>query len=241
MKTAILVDGGYYRKVAIPKFGSKTPEESARELVSYCKRHLKQHSDPDLYSDLYRIFYYDCPPSDKKVYHPLLRKTVDLGKTPNSEWMSRFIKELTKQRKVALRLGKLSDSEIVYNLNYEATKRLLLKERSIDDLREQDFQLTIKQKGVDMKIGVDIASLAYKKQVEQIVLIAGDSDFVPAAKLARREGIDFILDALSRPIKTDLFVHIDGLNSKDNRLKQIRNKKTTDGKLLKTTEPDMEA
>lgn len=220
MKTAILVDGGYYRKVAIPKFGDKTPEESARELISYCKRHLKQHSDPDSYSDLYRIFYYDCPPSDKKVYHPLLRKTVDLGKTPNCEWMSRFIKELTKQRKVALRLGKLSDSEIVYNLNYEATKKLLSKERTVDDLLEEDFQLTIKQKGVDMKIGVDIASLAYKKQVDQIVLIAGDSDFVPAAKLARREGIDFILDALSRPIKSDLFVHIDGLNSKDNRLKQ---------------------
>lgn len=92
-----------------------------------------------------------------------------------------------------------------------------------------------------MKIGVDIASLAYKKQVEQIVLIAGDSDFVPAAKLARREGIDFILDALSRPIKTDLFVHIDGLNSKDNRLKQIRNKKATNEKMRKTDLADVEA
>ncbi len=28
-------------------------------------------------------------------------------------------------------------------------------------------------------------------QIDQIILIAGDSDFVPAAKLARREGIDF--------------------------------------------------
>ena len=56
----------------------------------------------------------------------------------------------------------------------------------------------MKQKGVDMRIGVDIASLAYKKQVNQIILIAGDSDFVPAAKLARREGIDFVLDPLGR-------------------------------------------
>ncbi len=29
-----------------------------------------------------------------------------------------------------------------------------------------------------MRIGLDIASLAYKKQVNQIVLISGDSDFV---------------------------------------------------------------
>lgn len=62
-----------------------------------------------------------------------------------------------------------------------------------------------------MRIGVDIASL--KKQVDQIILMAGDSDFVPAAKLARREGIDFILDLMWSDIKDDLFEHIDGLKS----------------------------
>lgn len=64
-----------------------------------------------------------------------------------------------------------------------------------------------------MKIGIDIASLAYKKQVDQIILISGDSDFVPAAKMARREGIDFILDPMRAPIKDDLFEHIDGLET----------------------------
>ncbi|MGE9995014.1 NYN domain-containing protein [Peptoniphilaceae bacterium SGI.137] len=219
MKTAILVDGGYYRKVALSKFDDKTPEEAATTLVDYCMRHLKQSKKTDIYSDLYRIFYYDCPPSDKKVYHPLLKHTVDLSQTPDSEWMIRFLNALTKKRKVALRLGTLSDSEIVYNLNYNATKKLLSGDKTVETLQKEDFKLTIKQKGVDMKIGVDIASLAYKKQVDQIVLIAGDSDFVPAAKLARREGIDFILDSLARPIKNDLFVHIDGLNFRDSKLK----------------------
>lgn len=65
-----------------------------------------------------------------------------------------------------------------------------------------------------MKIGVDIASLAYKHQVDRIVLISGDSDFVPAAKLARREGIDFVLDAMHQPINPDLSEHIDGLISR---------------------------
>ena len=64
-----------------------------------------------------------------------------------------------------------------------------------------------------MKIGVDIASISFKKQVDQIVLISGDSDFVPAAKLARREGIDFILDPMGAAIKPDLFEHIDGKRS----------------------------
>ena len=83
------------------------------------------------------------------------------------------------------------------------------------DLTEADFCVEIDQKGVDMKIGLDIASLAYKKQVEQIILISGDSDFVSAANLARREGIDFILDPLGAPIKPDLFEHIDGLRTCD--------------------------
>jgi len=66
---------------------------------------------------------------------------------------------------------------------------------------------------VDMRIGLDIAAMAFKKQVDQIILVAGDSDFVPAAKLARREGIDFILDPMWSSIRDDLHEHIDGLRS----------------------------
>ena len=74
-----------------------------------------------------------------------------------------------------------------------------------------------------MRIGIDIASLAYKKQVDQIILIAGDSDFVPAAKLARREGIDFILDPMGADIKADLFEHIDGLETPWRKQKESTN------------------
>ena len=71
----------------------------------------------------------------------------------------------------------------------------------------------VQQKGVDMRIGLDIASISFKKQVDQIILVSADSDFVPAAKLARREGIDFILDPMWANIRSDLHEHIDGLRS----------------------------
>ncbi len=45
------------------------------------------------------------------------------------------------------------------------------------------------------------------------MLVSGDSDFVPAAKLARREGIDFILDPMWAGIRSDLHEHIDGLRT----------------------------
>lgn len=63
------------------------------------------------------------------------------------------------------------------------------------------------------RIGLDIASLAFKRLVRRIVLVTGDSDFVPAAKHARREGIDVILDPMWQQISSDLFEHIDGMKT----------------------------
>ncbi len=83
----------------------------------------------------------------------------------------------------------------------------------IDDLTEQDIKYDLTQKGVDIKIGLDIASLSIKKMVTQIILISGDSDFVPATKTARREGVDFILEPMWNPINPNLHEHIDGLMS----------------------------
>lgn len=120
--------------------------------------------------------------------------------------------QLKKQRKVALRLGRLSDHSH-WAIRPAITKDLLLGKTQVANLSEDDVYYEVRQKGVDMRIGLDIASLAFKRQVDQIVLIAGDSDFVPAAKLARREGIDFILDPMWQPIPDDLHEHIDGLRS----------------------------
>lgn len=133
----------------------------------------------------------------------------------DSVWMQAFLEELKQKRKVALRLGILDVGNAVYTLRYDAVKKLCSGALTRETLAEEHFEPTIKQKGVDMKLGIDIASLAYKKQVDQIILIAGDSDFVPAAKLARREGIDVILDPMEMQIghDRDLFEHIDGLRS----------------------------
>lgn len=222
MKTAILVDGGFYRKRAASLWGHKTPKARADELYAYCMAHLH---DGKGYEDraLYRIFYYDCPPIGKRVYHPLLNRTVDFSKSDMYSWANSFYKELTAKRKVALRMGELADGFAHYNLKPEVTKSLFTGKTTLDEITEDDFIFSVDQKGVDMRIGLDIASMAFKGQVDQIILIAGDSDFVPAAKLARREGIDFILDPMWAPVKGNLYEHIDGLKSQWNKKKE-RNK-----------------
>ena len=213
MKTAILVDGGFYRRRAYAAFGDKTPKERADELYSYCKRHLNTHGESN---ELYRIFYYDCPPMTAQIYHPLTKKAVNFAKSDTYTWANDFFNELKKKRKVALRMGELSEQQAHYRLKNNILNKLMRGDISVSDIKERDFLFNVEQKGVDMIIGLDIASLSYKKQVNQIVLISGDSDFVSAAKLARREGIDFILDALHTNIKPNLFEHIDGLRTCDN-------------------------
>lgn len=220
IRIAILIDGAFYLRRAAYLWGEKSPEDRAKELVQYCSRHYTSklsRNDKSEEKYLYRIFYYDCLPSAKKVYHPLLKKQIDLSKSNQYKWSMEFFDALKSKRKVAFRKGELLESTAGYTIKPDTVKKLCNGKLDFSELKEADFKLDIQQKGVDMKIGLDISSLAYKKQVDRIILIAGDSDFVPAAKHARREGIDFILDPMWHKIKPSLFEHIDGLETKVSR------------------------
>lgn len=208
VRTAILIDGGFYRKRAKYFRGDILPEECATEIQNYCMKHL--HNKYEV-RQLYRIFYYDCPPAKGNAYDPINNKSINLEISAEYVWANSFINELKKKRKFALRLGRLSENQLYYNIKHDVFKSIMQGKTRIEDITLSDCKLNIEQKGVDMRIGIDISSLAFKKQVDQIILIAGDSDFVPAAKQARREGIDFILDPMGAKIKPDLFEHIDGI------------------------------
>lgn len=209
-KTAILIDGGFYQKKALQLFGPKSGRERAQELIDYCYEHLKDEKGS--YADeLYRIFYYDCPPISKKIIHPLTKSEVDFSMTSLYTMKIDFLETMKTQRKVALRLGRLAEERAQYIIKPESVRKICDGVLRFGDLTEKDFTLDVKQKGVDMKIGIDIASISYKKQADKMILIAGDSDFVPASKLARREGIDFVLDPMWNHVNPDLAEHIDGM------------------------------
>lgn len=212
-KVAILVDGGFYRKRASSLFGPKSPTERVDELFSYCLKHLVSKSEKGNPRELYRIFYYDCEPLSGCLYNPISQKNIILDKTEVYKWTCDFLNALKQKRKVALRLGRLA-MHSPYILIYQKLKELGNGKLKWEDIQPEDLTVNLEQKGVDMRIGVDISSLAFKRQVDRIILISGDSDFVPAAKQARREGIDFILDPMGSHIEDELFEHIDGLQSR---------------------------
>jgi uncharacterized LabA/DUF88 family protein len=209
LSVAILIDGGFFLKRYFKLYKNPkthTPAEVAKNLYTLAHRHVGD----DNY--LYRIFYYDSVPFDKRLHNPISGKVIDFAKSDQAKFRNEFFEELKKKRKVALRLGYLRESKN-WLIRPRLTKELFKKNIAVDDLKEDDVFYELRQKGIDIKIGIDIASMAIKRLVDRIVLFSGDSDFVPAAKLARREGIDFILDPMWNPIDANLFEHIDGLKS----------------------------
>lgn len=95
-----------------------------------------------------------------------------------------------------------------WQLGYASVKSMLGGARR--SVSAHDIVPRVRQKGVDMRIGLDIASLALKKLVSTIFLVTGDSDFVPAIKLARREGLRVLLDPLgSGRVRPELKIHAD--------------------------------
>ncbi len=142
--------------------------------------------------------------------NPISKAAIDFSLSPLAQFRLALHEELRACRKVALRMGRLKDGR-QWVLGTDATRAILDGSKTLATLSPSEIKYDVKQKGVDMRVGLDIASLAFKKQVKRIVLVSGDHDFVPAAKLARREGVDVILDPMLQKVKGDLFEHIDGL------------------------------
>ena len=62
------------------------------------------------------------------------------------------------------------------------------------------------QKGVDIRIGLDIAWISLKRVVDVLVLVTGDSDFVPVMKFARKEGLKVYLETMGHQSSRQLRV-----------------------------------
>ena len=222
-KIAILIDGGFFLRclpaVYYPNHQGADPRdpESAdiaiRQLVAShlgAENSIVQAQNPR--SLLYRVFYYDARPYLEKVHLPVSKKLFDFGGTQQAKFRLGLFDRLRGMPDTAVRLGNVR-WERRWALKKRSQRRLLNQEIRVENLTDRDFTPDFRQKAVDMRIGTNIASLTLKRLVGTIVLVTGDSDFVPVSKLARREGIKVILDPLWRNVSAELFEHVDGVRS----------------------------
>lgn len=216
-KVAIFVDTGFFIRIFTSKIDPEmkmSPEKLAKEMWRYWIRHVDRRNG----EQLYRIYFYDCPPLMNKAQHPITGKEINFAVSDITKYKLALHQALLHQPYVACRMGELSvdtktDWGFIRTDSIHSFKKLIKGEVAYHQINPNNVSLKPKQKGVDMKLGIDITSVVLKKLANKIILISGDSDFVPAAKLARVEGAHFILDAMGRDVKGDLAEHIDGLKT----------------------------
>lgn len=63
---------------------------------------------------------------------------------------------------MALRMGEIPTSQVEWQLKPTVLKGLINGKKGWGDLKDEDFRLDLRQKGVDMRLGLDIASLAHQ-------------------------------------------------------------------------------
>ncbi len=234
-KVAILIDGAYMvrrinhlkREISKKNLPSKDPfltnNLTGHEIWKYCHRHIKgkntQPNDnedryPREFRELYRVFYYDSAPlSDRGYHHPISQQYKNFNKSTIYKQQTELHDSIRTTPNFALRLGRVKWNQGQWLFNQEKTTKLIKGTITVNDFEEHDIKPSIIQKGVDMKIGLDVASIAYKKLADVIILISGDADMIPALKLARIEGVQVGIDPLYGNTTKELREHVDFLTS----------------------------
>lgn len=144
--------------------------------------------------DLLRILYYDCAPYKGTVQLPVS------GSDHEYNGSDIWLKRLAEKNLFAVRLG-------VLKFRGFKPKRIPVSPSTLTDA---DFKPDFEQKGVDMRIGLDIANHAANRSVDRIILITGDTDCLPAMKHARIVGLQIVLASLpNHRVAPELLWHSD--------------------------------
>ncbi|MDR1379498.1 MAG: NYN domain-containing protein [Synergistaceae bacterium] len=198
MEMAFLIDGAFIRS----KFHSTMQRDiTAIDVQNVVKNVLIDLKAQDIQ---YRVYFYDCPPYSGKTKLPITHTPYDFEATPQYSKMLQFLKEVKLLPFFAVREGVLS------------FQGWILKKScyGMSPLTDNCFSPNLKQKGVDIKIGLDVAWVSFNKIAANIVLITGDSDFIPVVKTARRSGVFVYLFTLGHNVKTEFCENVDVANTR---------------------------
>lgn len=211
---AVLLDGAFVtRKLQERRRSEGAPKADAADDVSaYCAK-LKNLPEVRNY-ELLRVYFYDAHPAASAVKRPVSGASYNLGETLRFRSAQSLHKKLILEPHFALRMGEVALSPEKWTLKPRVARQLIASQTAdgnlgAETLKDEDFILAAGQKGVDMRVGLDVARLALRDMVRVIVVVTGDSDFAPAFKFARREGVKVYLDAMGHRINPVLRQHAD--------------------------------
>lgn len=198
-KAVLFLDGGFVKKKLQAQTGAFP---TVQDIVGLCTAIMAKPRLRD--KELLRVYYYDAPPLEGQATNPLDGSQINFSTTAAAAQNRALIDSLELQPDFAVRRGSLVQRG--WKLGKYALKNLKTKSGTIT---AKDLVPDISQKGVDIKIGLDVASIALKRFAEVFVLVTGDSDFIPPMKFARKEGIRIYLECLGHPVRRELKAHTD--------------------------------
>ena len=173
-----MLDGGYFTKRFRSLHGRFPVADDAIRFCAELMGCLEGYR-------LYRIFFYDAEPYDGSGRNPVSRQVVDFADTQTARDNRSLQQGLEQAANFAVRRGEIRMRG--WRLG-ESTLRAIEADPTTR-LSDHSFVPDIVQKGVDMRIGLDMAALALKRLVQAVVVVTGDADIVPAMRFARREGL----------------------------------------------------
>lgn len=202
-KAAIIVDGQFLLH-RIRDAQSSTQYPNLEDQYNFLTNLINSNDE-----ELFRIFYYQGSPNKQTVDKPISKDKINFSESQINKYSSNLITELSNKDFVAMRLGDtFFRGWKLKNPVLEKIRKGIIKDTS--KLTDDDFTPDFQQKGVDIKIGLDVAWLSNNNIVDRIYMVTGDADFIPALKQARRDGIQIKLVKIgTKKINNDLLKHSD--------------------------------
>ena len=161
MKIAILVDGGFFDAVNKNRVNGMLPTaDHVKQEVDNTMRLIraKTLTDSENIKDvLFRVYFYDARPFSGKKTNPQ-GEEYDFTLSKSYVAKTDLLNELARTDKFCLRLGMLSFAGWQPKIDDNGTLT--------------GYRPSFKQKGVDIKVGMDMVWIATHKVVDKIVITA---------------------------------------------------------------------
>jgi len=206
-RIAILLDGGFVR----PKLEIKHARvPTVADFEVFIDELLQNQKIKALNAELLRTYYYDAMPHGGTETNPIDQSKVNYSRMIRNIDSTNLIRGLELAERVAVRKGECRPRG--WEIDPKAFSNVTAAPPGGGPtltLSPRDIKPKVEQKGVDIRIGLDIAWMSTKRIVDVMILVTGDSDFIPAMKFARKEGVLIALHTFGHSVYQELKVHAD--------------------------------
>lgn len=210
-KCAIFIDGGYLDKLL--EMWGDFPLDYEKFVKKICN---------SLGLQLLRVYYYNCLPIIKRMYQvkcSVCGKDFYFNFKDDGERKIYCEKCYEKKKHKKISFITISEEETQKDQErFNKKEKFYNKLKKIPQFEVKYGSLQIigdkfKQKGIDVKMSLDIVDKCFEKQIEHAIIIAGDRDFIPAIMKAKDYGSVVHLYCNKKKVNRKLIYAVDVIHN----------------------------